>query len=97
VVASVVGCRDLVLGVAGPNVAVALERDAFGVGDSVAVVVTVFGDRDRVESRPSYRLTVSDTGVARLSGSWLVGRRAGRVVVRAESGGHVGEVLAVVE
>jgi hypothetical protein len=95
---AVAGCRDVLLGGGGPPyVEVALTGDVLRVGDSAAVVATVFGPQDRVVSNPSVRLSVSDTTVANLRGTWLVGRHAGRAVVRAESGGRVGEVRVVVE
>jgi hypothetical protein len=90
------GCRDFVTGVARTPMDVTLTRDSLGVGDSAAVLVTVFGPGDKVVSRPAVRLTVSDTSVARLRGTWLVGQRAGQVILRAESGGQAASVRVIV-
>lgn len=95
--ASVVGCHDYILGDGrSPPVSVALTHDTVAVGDSVGVILTVIDGANRVVSRPPYRLSVSDSTVARLHGNWLIGRRAGEAVVRAESGGDVGEASVVV-
>ena len=93
----IVGCNDRILGVGRPlPLSLIVTRDTLAVGDSVAAIVTVFDGQNRVERRPSYRLTVSDSTVVRLRGVWLVGRRVGEVVVRAESQGESDQTTVVV-